>query len=54
MNDTVNLKVVVDVEDSINISPYVSKDVYMGKVKVVKGQGFDGPVCRLIRLPDLI
>lgn len=54
VNDTVNLKAVVNVEGGIKISPYASVDVCMGRVKVIKGQEYDGPVCRLMRFPELV
>lgn len=54
VNDTVNLKAVVNVEGGIKIPPYASVDVCMGRVKVVKGQEYDGPVCRLVRFPELV
>lgn len=54
VNDTVNLKAVVDVEGGIKIPPYASVDVCVGRVKVVKGQEYDGPFCRLMRFPELV
>nr|BDT63185.1 MAG: wsv526-like protein [Hemigrapsus takanoi nimavirus] len=54
VNDTVNLKAVVDVEGGIKIPPYSSVDVCMGRVKVVKGQEYDGSVCKLMRFPELV
>lgn len=50
VNDTVNLKAIVDVK----IPPYTSADVCVGRVKVVKGQTYKGPVCKLMRFPELV